>query len=158
MQRAMRGCVSAHVGALSTPDRVRPLDRHVPRILQTYLHAGKLSPNRTYGQVRRLSRCFTLSLSLSLATLFPAPFFLSRQWSSSIHASQPTLSRFHPLCSFLHHRDKNEIYGLFRGHLSLSPFLISVFFHVLDKMNFVFLRGCPRAVSLGSVNFSTVSY
>ena len=101
VQRAMRGCVSAHVGALSTPDRVRPLDRHVPRILQTYLHAGKLSPDRTYGQVRRLSRCFTLSLSL-LPALFPAPFFLSRRWSSSIHASQPTLSRFHPLCSFLH--------------------------------------------------------
>lgn len=30
VQWAMRGCVSAHVGALSTPDCVRPLDRHVP--------------------------------------------------------------------------------------------------------------------------------
>lgn len=156
----MRGCVSAHVGALNTPDRVRPLDRHVPRILQTYLHAGKLSPDRTYGQVRRLSRCFTLSLSRSRYSFSSS--FLS---FSSVVVQHPRLAT-HPLSLppslFFppprHHRDKNEIYGLFRGHLSLSPFLISVFFHVLDKMNFVFLRGCPRAVSLGSVNFSTVSY
>lgn len=122
VQRAMRGCVSAHVGALSTPDRVRPLDRHVPRILQTYLHAGKLSPDRTYGQVRRLSRCFTLSLSRSRYSFSSS--FLS---FSSVVVQHPRLAT-HPLSLppslFFppprHHRDKNEIYGLFRGHLSLS--------------------------------------
>lgn len=159
VQRAMRGCVSAHVGALSTPDRVRPLDRHVPRILQTYLHAGKLSPDRTYGQVRRLSRCFTLSLSRSRYSFSSS--FLS---FSSVVVQHPRLAThpFHPLCSFLH-RATIVIKTRFTDYsvvisLSLSLFLISVFFHVLDKMNFVFLRGCPRADSLGSVNFSTVSY
>lgn len=101
VQRAMRGCVSAHVGALSTPDRVRPLDRHVPRILQTYLHAGKLSPDRTYGQVRRLSRCFTLSLSRSRYSFSSS--FLS---FSSVVVQHPRLAThplsLPPLCSFLH--------------------------------------------------------
>lgn len=128
VQWAMRGCVSAHVGALSTPDCARPLDRHVPRILQTYLHASKLSPDRTYAQVQRLSLFYLLSFSLALLLFFHLlSFFAGGGRPASTPRIPPSLaftlfvlSRFlHRPCP-RHHRDKNEIYGLFRGHLSLS--------------------------------------
>lgn len=165
VQWAMRGCVSAHVGALSTPT----VQDH-----STGTYPGSF--RRTYTPVNyrptvhtpkySASRCFTYFLSRSLCYSFSTSFLslpvvvvqhprlashpLSLSPSLFFRASSTALARA-TIVIKTRFTDYSVVISL-----SLSLFLISMFF--LDKMNFVFLLGCPRAVSLGSVNFSTVSY
>ena len=139
-----RGCVSTHVGALSTPrlcKTTRPA--RTGSFRRTYTSVNYRPTVRT-GQVRTgclvVLHTHTLSLSLS----FQPAFFLRGRPATSVYvrtrahvplcAAIPGPSGF-SLCSFAfsnqphhagvcRHRDKNEIYGLFPWFLSLSVFSI----------------------------------
>lgn len=130
-----RGCVSTHVGALSTL-----------RLCKTTRPARTGSFRRTYTSVNyhptvrtrqvrigRLVVLYILSLSLFIQLSFSGDIRV-RSSARALCAATPGPSDF-SLCSFAfsnlphlagvcRHRDKNEIYGLFSWFLSLSVFSI----------------------------------